>query len=445
MNLRRALYFTLFRLRGLPLGSWYERFLREECDGIPPDTTRRLLVRLLEHCERSVPYYADVMRRIGGSYHEDPEEYLRHFPILTREIIRTRFDELKSADLHRRHWYVNHSGGSTGEPVRFLQDWEYAACSGAITLLYSKLAGREVGECEARLWGSERDVANGKRGWKSRLINNLSDTLFLNAYRMSREEMHGFVSVLNARRPKLIVAYADAMHQLARFCEEEGIEVAGQTPVITSATTLHSFMRERIERVFRCRVFNRYGSRELGDVACEVPGSNGLWVAPWGNYVEIVDDPGNRLPEGSEGEILVTSLMNYAMPLIRYRIGDRGVLSTSRNTDGGSPTRVLKEVLGRTADMYKTRDGTFVEPGYFESMLYLKAWVRKFQTIQKSHECIVFRIVRSGSDYRQAELDEISEKTKLVMGGDCETVFEFVDDITPSASGKYRYQICELR
>ena len=78
--------------------------------------------------------------------------------------------------------------------------------------------------------------------------------------------------MLNARRPKLIVAYADAMHQLARFCEEEGVEVAGQTPVITSATTLHSFMRERIERIFRARVFNRYGSRELGDIACEDPG-----------------------------------------------------------------------------------------------------------------------------------------------------------------------------
>jgi len=445
MNLRKATYFALVRLRGQPLGTYYERFLREDQHGIPADTSKKLLVQLLAHCKQSVPYYAEVMRDIGDSFYEDPEEYLRRFPILTKDIIRSRFDDLKSTDLARRKWYFNTSGGSTGEPVRFIQDWEYAARSGAIKLLYSKLAGREIGELEVRLWGSERDIIHGSEKWPARFVNKLTNTIFLNAYRMTPERMRGFIALLNAKRPKLIVAYAEALYELAKFSEREGLEVAPQAAIITSAVTLHPFMRDTIEKVFQCKVFDRYGSREVGDIACERPGYEGLWVAPWGNYVEIVDSEGNRVPDGTEGEILVTLLTNFAMPLVRYRIGDRGVLSPARGSDGGRYGQVLAQVLGRDTDIFKTKDGVLVDSGYFEGLLYFKDWIRKYQVIQRSYSCIVYRIVRLGSDYQQAELDEIAAKTRLVMGDDCQVAFEFVDEIPASGSGKYRYTISEVQ
>ncbi len=100
-------------------------------------------------------------------------------------------------------------------------------------------------------------------------------------------------------------------------------------------------MREKIQQVFQCRVYDRYGSREFGDMVCENPNMDGLWVAPWGCYLEVVDTHGQRLPDGVEGEILVTSLTNHAMPLIRYKIGDRGVLTPQahRNENGGQVLR----------------------------------------------------------------------------------------------------------
>jgi phenylacetate-CoA ligase len=394
MNLRETAYFALVRLRGQALGTYYKRFLREDRDGIPPDTSKRLLIQLLAHCKQSVPYYAEVMRDIGDSFYEDPEEYLKRFPILTKETIRRRFGELRSTDLARRKWYRNTSGGSTGEPAVFIQDWEYAARSGAVTLLFSKLAGREIGESEVRLWGSLRDIVGGTEGWRTRLVNKLTDTTFLSVLQMTPSKMRELVAILNAKRPKLIVAYAEVIYELARFAEREGLEVAPQAAIMTSAGMLYPFMRATIEKVFQCRVFNRYGSREVGNIACERPGREGLWVAPWGNYVEIVDSEGNRVPDGTEGEILVTSLTNFAMPFVRYRIGDRGVLSPVRD---------------------------------------------------KSPSCIVFRIVKSGVDPQQAELDEISARTRTIMGDDCEVAFEFADEIVPSDSGKYRFIISEVQ
>ncbi|HAR97137.1 MAG TPA: capsule biosynthesis protein CapK [Deltaproteobacteria bacterium] len=341
----------------------------------------------------------------------------------------------------------HYTGGSTGEPVRFVQDREFATQAGAVTLLYSKLLGAEVGDPIIKLWGSERDIVKGSVGWKAQIINRVTNTIFLNAYRMGPKEMCVFAEALNIRKPKLIVGYADAVYHLAKFCEREGLKTVRETPIMTSATTLYPFMREKIEDVFRCQVFNRYGSREMGDIACERPGVEGLWIAPWNNFVEVVDERGSRAPDGTAGEIVVTSLTNFAMPLVRYHTGDRGVLSTwtGGNNNGNRQERVLTKILGRVADMYQTRDGTFIEPGYFEAILYFKDWIRKFQTIQKSHSSILFRIVRSGADYPHSDLNDISKKTKLVMGKDCDVTFEFVDDISPTASGKYRYQISEIR
>jgi phenylacetate-CoA ligase len=445
MNLRQAAYFALVGLRGQALGNHYKRILREDQDGIPPDTTKRLLIQLLTHCKQSVPYYAEVIREMGDSFCEDPEGYLRRFPILTKDTIRSHFDELKSNDLVRRKWYLNTTGGSTGEPVQFIQDWEYAARSGAITLLFSKLAGREIGESEVRIWGSLRDITGSTEGLRTQLVNKLTNTTFLSVFRLTPSNMREYIGTLNTTRPNLIVGYAGAMYELAKFAEGEGLEVAPQAAIITSAVTLYPFMRDTIERVFQCRVFNRYGSREVGDIACERPGLEGLWVAPWGNYVEIVDREGNRLPDGTEGEILVTSLTNFAMPLVRYRIGDRGVLSCAKDNDRRWHGQILERFLGRTYDMFINKHGTLVEGGHFMALLYFRDWISKYQVIQESHSRILFRIVKSDSDHPQAELDEISAKTRFIMNDDCEVAFEFVDEIVPSNSGKHRFIISEIQ
>lgn len=445
MNLRKWLYFTLVGLRGQRLGAYYERFLREDQDGIPPDTTKKLLIQLLAHCRQSVPYYMRVMRDLGDSFYDDPEEYLRRFPVLTKSTVRSHFDELKSVDLPQRRWYFNWTGGSTGEPLRFIQDWEYAARSGAISLLYSKLVGREIGECQTYIWCSARDITGGTERWRARLANRLTNTTFLGVFRLGSSNMREYLSVLNTKRPKLIVAYPLALYELARFAEREGLEVAPQAAIIVSAATLYPFMRDTIERVFQCRVFNRYGSREVGDIACERPGLEGLWVAPWGNYVEIFDGEGNRVPDGTKGEILVTSLSNFAMPFVRYRIEDRGVLSPLGSNDGGRCGQVLEDVLGRSYDMFINRQGTVVEGGQFMVLLWSKDWISKYQVIQKSYSHIQFRIVKTGPGPQPVELEEISARARLVMDDDVEVTFEFVDDIVASDSGKYRFIVSEVQ
>lgn len=447
MNIRKSLYFGYHRLTGNSFPIIYEDLVKQDRIGVAPDTTKQLLIQLLTHCQRSVPYYAEIMKRAGGNFAEDPEAYLLNFPILTKASIRENFKQLNSLDLNQRQWYPNTSGGSTGEPAKFIQDSEYRGREMAIQQFYSSWTGAKIGDPEVHIWGSTRDILGGDPGTRIKIAfaNALVRRTVLNAFRMSPERIREFLHILNIRRPKLIVAYVEAIYEIARFAEREKITIRPQSAIITTAGPLFPFMREKIEEIFQCKVFDRYGSREVGDIAGDCAIHKGLHVFPYGNYVEVVDDAGNRLPPGQEGNIVVTSLGNYAMPLIRYQIGDRGTLSVESNCACGRTGQILTEIAGRANDVFKTADGTLVDAGYFIHLLFYRPWVEKFQIIQKSYTSLLFKVKKSEHDYRAEELADIINKTKLLMGNDCRVDFEFVADIPNLSSGKYSYTLSEIK
>jgi phenylacetate-CoA ligase len=255
--------------------------------------------------------------------------------------------------------------------------------------------------------------------------------------------MRRYVETLNQLRPRLIVAYAQAAYELAQFVEREGLTLLPQQAVVTSAGTLYPFMREKIARVFGCSVYNWYGSREVSHIACEMPGVDGLWVAPWGNFVEILDDDERPVEPGREGNIVVTCLTNYAMPLIRYWIGDRGALVPDSSTSGPG-VQILSHVSGRNVDVFRTRDQTLIDGEYFTHLLYFRPWVWKFQVVQRSHEQILYKVVGNDSEPPRSELEDITAKTRLVMGPHCQVDFQFLPELPPHASGKFRYTVSEV-
>jgi phenylacetate-CoA ligase len=445
MNIRKNAYFLILKaFRRINLRFYYDQYWQEDQNGIPPDTTNRLLIQLLTHCQQHVPFYSKIIERLGGNFHDDPTGYLQQFPVLTKKIIRDNFKDLQSSDLEKRKWFYMTSGGSTGEPGRVIQDYDFAEKAGAINLFFSKLVGRETGECEVYLWGSERDITHGSETWKARLANRLTNSIFVNAYHMSPQKMIEFVEILNTKKPKLIISYAESITSLAKYIEKENIRVNPQKAIITSAEALFPYMRETIERIFQCRVFNRYGSREIGNIACERPGIEGLWVAPWGNYLEILDSNGNRVPEGTDGEIVVTSLSNYAMPLLRYRIDDYGSLAPKNKTTNLYPAQVIQSITGRASSILKTKSGILVDSGYLQGLFYFRDWVKQYQIVQKNYSNIIYRVILNDHSPHQSELDEVISKTRLVFGDDCMIDFDFVSVFPSTSTSKHQFIISEI-
>lgn len=390
-----------------------------------------------------VPYYGELLANLSaGEIEQDAVGALRQLPLLTKNLIRANFSRMQSKDNSQRNCATNTSGGSTGEPVRLIQDDEYRNASAALQWLCQSQLGCALGEPHVRLWGSERDLESGTKSRKARFFNWLTNTTWMNAFAMTPQSMRGFIETFNRKRPRLIVAYAQAIYELARFAEREQLSVAPQRAVLTSAGTLYPFMREKISHVFRCEVYNLYGSREVSDIAWELPGLNGLWAPPWANYIEIVDEEGAPVPAGKEGNIVVTCLTNYAMPLVRYWIGDRGALLPSDETAKG--VQMLSHVSGRTVDIFRRNDQTLVDGEYFTHLLYFRPWVWKFQVVQKSYTHILFKVVSTNGKPPKEELEEIASRSRLAMGDDCKVDFEFCEELPALRSGKFRYTISEV-
>jgi len=443
MNFRKPAYLAYASMRGYGFPSLLRRYLAEYKAGIDSNTTPVALSRLLLHSKQRVPYYGELLSDLSPSDIErDPHGALQRLPLLTKVLIRANFNRLQSNDNSQRNCKTNTSGGSTGEPVQLIQDDEYRDASCALGWLSLCQLGCAVGQPHVRLWGSERDLETGTKSPKSRFFNWLTNTTWMNSFAMSPQRMRGFIEVLNRTRPRLVVAYAQSIYELARFAEREKIPVVSQRAVLTSAGTLYPFMREKISQVFRCEVYNLYGSREVSDIAWELPGVKGLWAPPWANFIEILDENGLAVPAGTEGNIVVTCLTNYAMPLIRYWIGDRGALLPDSETPAG--VQMLSHVSGRTVDTFRRSDQTLVDGEYFTHLLYFRPWVWKFQVVQKSYTQILYRLVSTNGKPPAEELEEIAARSRLAMGNKCEVEFEFCDELPALRSGKFRYTISQV-
>jgi phenylacetate-CoA ligase len=402
------------------------------------------LVDLLRHAAENVPYYGEML----NAYEPFTMERFREIPLLDKALMRANLDSLQSRDLNARDWYVNTSGGSTGEPVRIVQDSDFKDWARAVKYQFDQWTGFELGQRKALLWGSERDLFVGKETLRVRLTRRLKNELWLNAFRMTPAQMSAQVRQLNEFRPVQVLAYAEALYQFARFIQHEGLDVWSPQSILTSAGTLHPHMRETIEAVFRAPVFNRYGSREVGDIACECEQHDGLHISPLTQYVEVLGADGAPCSPGQVGEVVITSLVNYAMPLVRYRIGDMAVLAEGECRCGRKWPR-LQRVTGRVSDVFRTAAGSMVHGEYFTHLFYYQDWVEKFQVIQEGVDLIRVLVVpkerRPVADvHRPVEQHEIASKIKVVMGQGCRVDFEFVDDIPPTSSGKYRYTISKV-
>jgi phenylacetate-CoA ligase len=295
------------------------------------------------------------------------------------------------------------------------------------------------------LWGSERDLFVGKERFRTRLGRWLRKEIWLNAFRMTSEHMSDYVNRINDFRPSQILAYAESIYDLARFIQSGDIAVYSPKSVMTSAGVLYPEMRRTIEEAFKAPVFNRYGSREVGTVACECDRHEGLHVFPLTHHIEILREDGLPAGPGEPGEIVITHLMNYSMPLIRYRIGDIGEWAENA-CSCGRLLPALKTVSGRVSDIFVTKEGVRIHGEYFTHMFYFKSWVKKFQVVQEEPDFIRVLIVpldeaKRTPSSKAEEFGEITEKIRLVMGEECRVLVELVEQIAPTDSGKYRYTI----
>lgn len=405
----------------------------------------RKLGRILSWCKSELPYYSVTLPAFDR-VNSAPLAALKSAPLLTKAVIRQEGIRLT---VNRRRIGIKRitSGGSTGEPAVFCQDAAYRKWNRASKLLFDSWTGVSIGHRKAVLWAAPNDV-DGARSWKGRLREQLWNRYMLDAYRMSESDMWGYLDRLESDTPDQLQVYAESGYELARFALAEGLKVKGIEAILSSAGTLYPDMRSTIEEAFGASVFNRYGSREVGDIACECNAHQGLHVNPLTHYVEILRNDDTPAAPGELGRVIVTSLTNFVQPLIRYEIGDM-----ARWAEGDCPCGcqwpLLSEISGRVTDHLKSAEGDVMYGGILRQLLYEVLYIKKYQWVQYALDQITLRVVfepnepPSNSDW-QRDVNWLEQEVEEMLGSGVDFTVQVVDGINPSPSGKHLYVVSHV-
>ena len=425
------------------------RFLKEfeRTQFLPLQELRALQIErlraLLEHAYRRCPFYKETFDRaeVAPQAFKTLED-LRAFPILEKRDIQDRRDSIVAEGWPREDLIPNYTGGSTGAPLTFFLSHERACSRWAATIRHNRWAGWDLGDRVAYLWGALADVPQST--WRQKLRQALLEPqIFLNTAHVTEENLAEFHKAMHRFRPKVVLAYARSAALFARFLKERALTAYQPGAIVTTAEVLEPDDQAAIEEVFGCRVFNRYGCREVSIIASECDQHQGLHTMAEGLYLEIVR-AGEPARPGEEGEILVTDLLNLAMPLIRYRIGDVGAWEAGSCPCGKQLPR-LKQVAGRATDFLVGHDRRLVS-GPFLTLAAVgkRPSIGQLQIRQSRVGQVQFRIVRGPRFQDPDDLQFLEQTARAYLGETAEVEWEFVEELTSEASGKFLFCMSQV-
>ncbi len=400
---------------------------------------------IVRYAYENCPFYRKRFDSIGmhPSDLKNLEDFLR-IPYLTKTDIQENLQELTSQSMKKEDLVPNRTGGSTGQPIRFYHDRKRVVSMEASAIRHDRWAGHDIGDKLAVVWGHREDLSvlgSLKGRIRERLLLR---GRILDSSSMSHDAMKHFALELIKFQPKTILAYANAMFLFARFCREHRITGIRPEAIITSAEVLHDHERAEIEGTFLCRVFNRYGCREVSVIASECEEHTGMHINADALYVEFMKDNGEPAKKGEIGDIIITDLYNFGMPFIRYRIEDMGSpLDEICPCGRGLP--MMDMVAGRVTDFLLTPEGKRISGAALTIYVIANTpGVRQAQFVQNKEDELVLKIVRGG-DFNEDSIRFLENSLPGFFGRTMHIEFQFVDEIPKEASGKYRFSVCNIK
>lgn len=403
---------------------------------------KKKLCLLLRHAFENVPFYRERFTAAGlsGSDLDDPSA-ISCLPLLTKKEINEHQQSMLAGNKAGGRLIANSTSGSTGEALRFFTDMRSTACRRALAIRNQEWLGIKLGDPQASLWGAAMDIKKlaNIRGRVHRWVNNY---IILSSYNLDPNSLREYIVQLNRFAPVLLTSYPGPIAELAGFMLSQGFQVPSVKAIISSAETLYPWQKEIVERAFSCPVYNRYGCREFGDIAHECERREGLHVNVDRCLVEILDPGGQACAPGVSGEIVVTDLDNYGMPLIRYRIGDRGKFSDGICSCGrGLP--LMEEIEGRTLDVIRAPNGSALGGTFWTLLFRSRPGIQSFQVVQEEIGGITVCYV---PDHAAPDifLDYFAAKIREKCGHDFRVDFQFAERIEQTVSGKTRFIVSKL-
>lgn len=424
----------------------YFRSLLYRTEALSLEELRQLqqdrLRELVTHAFSNVPYYREVFRERGlrpkdiGSAAD-----LHKLPLLDKTTVTKRMRDLvaRNADRKRAVWI--HSSGTTGKPFGLYVDRTVENMWNALQFRHRSWGGYFYDRLRVTFGGHVVVPFETKRPpfWRYNLPGR---QVHFSTFHLSERNLPFYVKQLQKLRPQVIDGYPSAIYILASFMAGHGIEVP-LTAVFVASEPLYPQQRTAMEKAFGCKVFNYYGlaERACSSGECEKHEGNHHFMEE--SIVEIVDRNGETLPDGSSGEIVGTSLVNFTLPLIRYRTGDICTYQT-KNCSCGRGLRLMGAVQTKKEDIIITPDGRYISPSVLTHPLKPLHGIEKTQIVQEDRYNFIVKIVEGNSKLSQAELNQLVSAMRDRLGKEAKIEVQFVREIPLTAAGKFRFVISKV-
>lgn len=391
---------------------------------------------LVAHAKSTAPWFAKAYEKI------DPLNLrsVRELPLLDKDIYRLEGDSCVSSAFKKADLRRSRSSGSTGTPlVHYGTTGDFRMRT---ALLERQLAWAGVSHRDKKATLTGNLVVPLKQvGPPYHRHNFCGSQLFLSSYHLNEDTLGAYAEILSQYRPRFLEGYPSALDTLASLLESDGRKVEGLSAILTTAETLHDHQRDRIERVFGCKVFNYYGSSEGAPMITECR-HGGLHMNTDCGVFECLRPDGSEAGPNEEAELVVTNFGSRAHPLIRYRVRDAVITSNGAPCPCGCAFPRVAAILGRLDDMVWTAERGWVgRLSQCITTVFSPGSVREAQLVQESPELLRVRLVREPGLFQPSQIQALEADLRGRLGERIRFTYEYPDSIEKGANNKFKFVV----
>ncbi|MCA9470088.1 MAG: phenylacetate--CoA ligase family protein [Nitrospira sp.] len=394
----------------------------------------------LHRAATKVPYYRERWARRRALGDRVSWECLENWEILEKDTVRQNPYAFIADDCNLKDMFHHHTSGTTGKPLNL---WERRETVRAWYAYFEARCRQWNGVSRRDRWamlGGQLVVPVVQACPPFWVWNAALNQLYMSSYHLAPKFISSYLDALIHYDIKYIYGYSSALYSLAQEGLRLGRKDVALSAAITNAEPLYPFQRDVIQNFFQCRVQETYGMAEEVTAAsqCEA-GRLHLW--PEVGWLEIMRE-NEIIKDGDSGDFICTGLLNLDMPLIRYRVGDRGALESVDKACGcGRHMPVLACVEGRTDDVLFSLDGRPI--GRLDPVFKGDLPLKEAQIIQENFNCVRVLLVPArvfSEKDRRSLIGRIQDRM-----GPIEVILEEVDQIKREKNGKFRAVISKVK
>lgn len=396
------------------------------------DQQQQVCTAIVQHAYDNTPYYHEKYAQFIGR--DTLNLDIEKLPILHKDEVVQHRDAMLRNGVDIKTLSLGNTGGSTGKPVSFYYDQHKHELMRAGMCRSYMWSGWKPGQKILNFWGARQDI-QFKTGLGRKYQDYIAAEKTIAAYEYTEAQLNEWAQYVRSYQPVLLQGYASILSEFARFIIANKMQMPHSIiGVYSTAEVLYDWQRKLIEQAFNCKVFNQYGCREIPNIACECKHGNQHI------FTDMVYLESQTIQ--NEDRLIITSLTNRLMPMIRYDIGDSGKLKEG-DCACGSSFPMMEMGICRSNDLVKTGGGKIVHPSYFNKLLYGQTNIKQYQYIQTEAGKITLNIVcpeRLGVE----TVNLLQSNVRRDIDEAFLLAINYVDEIKRTVSGKHRFVISQI-